>query len=418
MDDKHRVKVGEPGTPVAAAERGKQVLVSLSQSFQVCDHDFTRFSLIPTVLLKVDIPSSMDGSWYDGQVYVGVKEAVFEPSSALRHASELHNILLTEMGMKSVLFLYTDGGPDHRTTYISTQLSLIALFRNLNLDYLCAARTAPHNSWRNPVERMMSILNLGFQSIGLMRSHMSEPAEAALKNCNSVALLRKAGEPFKDEIAKSLESTISLLSDVISRLQLKGKKFQLYESSSSEDIDNFWEVLQLIEPLLTRNDTTKKDITNKDGLKAFYEHCCRSRHYFFSIKKCGEEQCEICEPPRMPIEEFKKLKHLPDPMNGEEGHYISFEEAFQEETSEKDRPSLTNKPRRKSLPFTPSVQHVNNIALMLQCEECDLWRLLYSKRRLSAQDKTEIQSVIDDISYTCGATLQELDLPDKFSCAT
>ena len=111
----------------------------------------------------------------------------------------------------------------------------------------------------------------------------------------------------------------------------------------------------MIEPLLTRNDTTKKDITNKDGLKAFYEHCCRSRHYFFSIKKCGEEQCEICEPPRMPKEECKKLKHLPDPMNGEEGHYISFEEAFQEETSEKDRPSLTNQPRRKSLPFTPSV---------------------------------------------------------------
>ena len=195
MDDKHRVKVGEPGTPVAAAERGKQVLVSLSQSFQVCDHDFTRFSLIPTVVLRVDIPSSMDGSWYDGQVYVGIKEAVFEPSSALRHASELYNILLTEMGMKSVLFLYTDGGPDHRTTYISTQLSLIALFLNLNLDYLCAARTAPHNSWKNPVERMMSILNLGFQSIGLMRSKMSEPAEAALKNCNSIALLRKAGGP-------------------------------------------------------------------------------------------------------------------------------------------------------------------------------------------------------------------------------
>ena len=56
---------------------------------------------------------------------------------------------------------------------------------------------------------------------------------------------------------------------------------------------------------------------------------------------------------------------------------------------------------------------------MLQCEECDLWRLLHvysKKRKLSAQDKTEIQSVIDDISYTCGATLQELDLPDKFSC--
>ena len=34
-----------------------------------------------------------------------------------------------------------------------------------------------------------------------MRSEMSETAEAALKNCNSVALLRKAGELFK-EISK------------------------------------------------------------------------------------------------------------------------------------------------------------------------------------------------------------------------
>ena len=109
------------------------------------------------------------------------------------------------------------------------------------------------------MERMMSIPNLhvGFQSVGLVRSEMSEPAEAALKNCNSIALLRKAGEPFKDKIAKSLESMISLLSDVISHLQLKGKKFQVYDSSSSEDIHNFWEVLQLIEPLLMRNDTRK-----------------------------------------------------------------------------------------------------------------------------------------------------------------
>jgi len=31
MDDKHRIKVGEPGVPVATAERGRRVLVSLSK---------------------------------------------------------------------------------------------------------------------------------------------------------------------------------------------------------------------------------------------------------------------------------------------------------------------------------------------------------------------------------------------------
>lgn len=62
-----------------------------------------------------------------------------------------------------------------------------------------------------------------------------------------------------------------------------------------------------------------------------------------------------------------------------------------------------------------TVQHVKNIGVMLQCEECDLWRLLYSKRKLSIRE-TEIQSFLDDIAYTCGATLEELNLPEKFSC--
>lgn len=160
LDDKHRCKVGEPSFPVAAAERGRKVLVSLTQSFEVGDHDFTKFSIIPSVLLKVDIPDEVSGSWYRGQVHIGLKEAAFEASSPLRHATELYSVLKHEQEGRPILFLYTDGGPDHRLTYLSVQLSLVALFRNLDLDFLCAARTAPYHSWRNPVERIMSILNM------------------------------------------------------------------------------------------------------------------------------------------------------------------------------------------------------------------------------------------------------------------
>ena len=60
-----------------------------------------------------------------------------------------------------MVFLYTDGGSDHRATYLSVKLTMISLFRYLNLDYLCAARTAPYHSFRNPAERVMSVLNLG-----------------------------------------------------------------------------------------------------------------------------------------------------------------------------------------------------------------------------------------------------------------
>ena len=69
-DDKHWIKVGEPLCPVASAERGRQVLVHEKTLFQVSDHDFTRFSMIPSVPLVVDIPEKISESWYDGQVNV------------------------------------------------------------------------------------------------------------------------------------------------------------------------------------------------------------------------------------------------------------------------------------------------------------------------------------------------------------
>lgn len=93
QDDKHTIRVGEPGFPVAAVERGKQVLVGLNNKMQVGDHDFTKFSLSPSVNFVVNIPDDVDGSSYNGQVYVGLKENCFEPSTAIRHACELRSVL-------------------------------------------------------------------------------------------------------------------------------------------------------------------------------------------------------------------------------------------------------------------------------------------------------------------------------------
>lgn len=126
MDDKHTVKVGEPNCPVAAVERGKQVLVSHTISLQVADHDFTKFSMTPSVCFFVNIPENITDSFYTGDVYVGLKENAFQPSSPIRHMTELNNIL-TGMSEKPILLLYTDGGPDHRLTYTTVQVSLIAL---------------------------------------------------------------------------------------------------------------------------------------------------------------------------------------------------------------------------------------------------------------------------------------------------
>ena len=67
--------------------------------------------------------------------------------------------------MKPVLMIYSDGRRDHCLTYHSMQLSLILVFVNLDLDMLIAARTAPGHSWANPVERLMSLLDLVYHNV-------------------------------------------------------------------------------------------------------------------------------------------------------------------------------------------------------------------------------------------------------------
>ena len=121
------------------------------------DHDFHTHGVVPSVSLLIDIPESPLDSFFTGQV-LGAK-AVTQPSSPLRHSTELSKILLREAcaentvtGNKSVLIIVSDGGPDHRLLYGSVQVSLLALFLRLNLDMLIAIRTCPYQSWTNPAE--------------------------------------------------------------------------------------------------------------------------------------------------------------------------------------------------------------------------------------------------------------------------
>ena len=116
MDDKHTMKIGEPNFPIAAIERGKRVLVAKGAKLAVGDHDFAKLSMIPSVILSVDIPDVGEDSWYRGQAHVGLKEHCFEPSSPLRHVTELQQVIGDNPN--PILALYTDGGPDHRTNFV------------------------------------------------------------------------------------------------------------------------------------------------------------------------------------------------------------------------------------------------------------------------------------------------------------
>ena len=259
QDDKHFIKAGEPGFPLAAVERGKQVLVSTGVPFCVGDHDFSKAKIVPSVTLLCNVPDKITDSFYSGKVHITLKDGIFEPYSPLRHCSELlHTLEQCRSNLNPILCLYTDCGPDHRTNFLSVQVALIGLFRLLDLDMLVAARTAPHSSYRNPVERIMSLINLGLQSVGVMGQKMSDEMEKAISNANSMDEIRKVAEKIPDikqHFMESLKPAKQLLAATLSRLTLKGEPIELKEVCTQDSMDVLFKSVQEIEPSLTITDT-------------------------------------------------------------------------------------------------------------------------------------------------------------------
>ena len=112
---------------------------------------------------------------------------------------------------------------------------------------------------------------------------------------------------------------------------------------------------------------------------------------------------------RIDKEKLKKIKFLPDPLLQEDGHYLPFSQAFASGTTEKDRPSLKGKTPAEVLSFSPSVQHAKNTGIMMQCDECSSWRPVFSKKKLSSPQQSTLQSILEDVSYTCSVSMEDLD---------
>ena len=121
MDDKAKIPVGQPGTPEAATSHMQKAWTAKGVTLESSDHNYHAINLTPSVNLLCEIPEDVTGSFYTGQIYVGIKDAVFEASDRLRHVVELLSVLRTEKGINSLspyLVLFSDGGGDHNLTFL------------------------------------------------------------------------------------------------------------------------------------------------------------------------------------------------------------------------------------------------------------------------------------------------------------
>ncbi len=124
-----------------------------------------------------------------------LKDAIFQASSPIRHAAELLN-MNTNLNRKHGAFVmaFTDGGPDHNISFFNVMISWLGYFILGKCDLLIVARTSPTQSWTNPAEPLMSVLNLALSNCALSRELMSEEFEKKMKKCGGMASVRALAE--------------------------------------------------------------------------------------------------------------------------------------------------------------------------------------------------------------------------------
>ena len=163
---------------------------------------------------------------YHGKVCVGIKDRVFEASSPHCHGTEFSTLLCLQGNNNPMIFIYTNGGPDHCVIYLSVQLTFICLFLIHDLDYLVAVRTPHYDSQLN------GWCQISFTSSWHDEGEVATPGlEKILEGCNSMKDTRAAAKnhpAFQAEFTDCVQPPILSLSSLFQRLKLKDEPFFLF----------------------------------------------------------------------------------------------------------------------------------------------------------------------------------------------
>ncbi|UZO26953.1 uncharacterized protein OCT59_019163 [Rhizophagus irregularis] len=270
----------------------------------------------------------------------------------------------------------------------------------------------------------------GLQGVALVRDVMgpeSETAFAKLDTLDEIRTAAKTNPTLQNDLRECIKRVQQLLEGRTERLVLHNEPIQCYNPADETTIDEFFNIILLIDQTLKISETTSDILSKKTHLQQFMKTHCRQRQYVFQIKKCGQSSCTICKSVQLPHDVFDSLDWLPDPIPStvDKDHYAKFQTVYQSETTEQHRPTLittiANSERASS-----SILVNTRVREFIQCFQCGRMRCLYSERALSAEDKIACQIAIDNWDYSCGSPLVPEDhilynkvfVREKISCET
>ena len=114
----------------------------------------------------------------------------------------------------------------------------------------------------------------------------------------------------------SMSPLIARLASRFSQMKLKGEPIKCSCPASKGEIAELSTLLQFIEPSLSPDKLTKKDLSSYPSLQAFLNAHCHSSHYVFQIKKCLASACCYCT--QYPVLSdpliFEEMSFLPLPI--------------------------------------------------------------------------------------------------------
>lgn len=392
--------IGEPHSPISTGVRGRQKAIVPHQgpSLSALDHDFHVAGITPSVVFLSSIPSSIDDTFFNGDVCVITKDKAFQPSSPMRHARELECVIRDKFGdtYPPILFMYSDGGPDHRLTFGSVQVSLVCLFLRLNLAMIVAVRCAPHQSWTNLAERCMSILNLALQNVALHREPMAENLEKCASDVSTLSDLRglQSTKPdFKDAYLRSMQPVIDLLNGRFARMKLKESPLSTYTGASESDIQEMFNEVLLIDSTLQIDKLVQKELKKANEWQSFIANHCKCSHYSFQVKKCTRVDCLYCQSNPIQTPNFNQVYFLPDPEpTPDKLHYLPFDQMYGKETTDSHRPSL----QLDSVEKESDKQHrallvAARVRDVIVCCECSKPRCVFAATRFSHDESNKLK---------------------------